>query len=92
MDSQPIPRQRRDTALLERGVFPSPMAARPAGVARRGHARSTASRLADYRRTVASRFDEHRRVEVTVDLIVCTCGGRWPCRVERLAARLLDWM
>lgn len=48
--------------------------------------------LDDYRAAVAARFAEHRRVDVTGDFVVCTCGDRAPCRVERLAARLLDWM
>jgi hypothetical protein len=74
-----MPHQRSGCDLLDR-VVPAERLPRVTG------------NVDDYRATVAARFAEHRRVAIAGDLIVCTCGDQWPCPIEHLAARLLDWV
>lgn len=46
----------------------------------------------DYREVVSHLFAEHQRVGLQDGPVFCTCGQYWPCRSERLAAQLLDWV
>ncbi|MGH3342174.1 MAG: hypothetical protein ACRDPK_04670 [Carbonactinosporaceae bacterium] len=53
---------------------------------------SVEDQLERYRCLVAGVLAEHERTLRGDGEFGCTCGVGWPCRTERLAAQLLDWV
>jgi hypothetical protein len=49
--------------------------------------------FAEYRQRVTALFADHRHLHGRDGRDTCTCGARWPCLKEEIAAWLLaDWV
>lgn len=87
-------RRPHPTTATTNGLQPNGRPARVQGNGWGNRAVLTESQLdvefAEYRQRVTALFADHRHLHGRDGRDTCTCGARWPCLKEEIAAWLLD--